>query len=532
MKDLIDNIKENNQDFEFYPTNSRMIAKIVDHLGYKNLAYKTILDIGAGNGNFFKKLDIEVKKIIDIAIQNGADKRDVNFYINKFAIEKSEILIEQMPDDIVMIGADFNQQTLIDKNFDYIFCNPPYSEFNEWMHKIINETNSNDVIMIVPNRWIEDKDLLNLIKKRGFGFNIIDNDNFLDSERQARAYVDIIHFKRSRKKDQYLYDDGSRGSEIKQSFIDFFEDQFGEAFKSEKEKELKEKLEDAKENELVAGNNTIETLCNLYNIEFEKLLNSYKAITGLGEITLKDIGLNKEKILSSLSYKISKLKDDYWRYLINNTDKITSRLTNSTRNRLITKITLNVGNIDFNEKNVYAVVIWIIKNVNKSYDQQLLEMFDICIAPENIKNYKSNQKVFETEENRWGGGCGTKSNFKNQKEVKNVILDYRIINQINQYYYGNYYSNKDKYIIEDWQIICNNLLGHKDFGEIKFYKNGNCHIKFNVDFAKAFNIQASLLKGWIKDKKQAKEEFTIKITDEDLNFNYFQINKNNFLLLE
>jgi hypothetical protein len=39
------------------------------------------------------------------------------------------------------------------------------------------------------------------------------------------------------------------------------------------------------------------------------------------------------------------------------------------------------------------------------------------------------------------------------------------------------------------------------------------------------------LKGWIKDKRQAKEEFEMKITDEDLNFNYFQINKNNFLLL-
>ena len=526
MKNLLDNLKENNQDFEFYPTNSRMIATICNYFG-RQLKNKTILDIGAGNGNFFTKLDSEIKKVMNIAIQNGADERDVNFNIHKFAIEKSEILIEQMPNDITIIGADFQQQTLIDKDFDYIFCNPPYGEFKEWMHKIINETNSNDVIMIVPSRWIKDDKLLALIKKRQFTFKIIGNDDFLDGERRARAYVDIIHFSRLREKQ--IYKDREY---INQSFIDFFEDQFGESFKNEKEKELKEKLEEEKENELVAGNNTIETLCNLYNIEFEKLLNSYKAITGLGEITLKDIGLNKEKILLSLSYKISKLKDDYWRYLINNTDKITSRLTNSTRNRLITKITLNIGNIDFNEKNVYAVVIWIIKNVNKSYDQQLLEMFDICIAPENVKNYKSNQKVFETEENRWGGGCGTKSNFKNQKEVKNVILDYRIINQINQYYYGNYYSNKDKYIIEDWQIICNNLLGHKDFGEIKFYKNGNCHIKFNVDFAKAFNIQASLLKGWIKDKKQAKEDFNIKITDEDLNFNYFQINKNNFLLLE
>ena len=178
MKNLLDNLKENNQDFEFYPTNSRMIATICNYFG-RQLKDKTILDIGAGNGNFFTKLDSEIKKVMNIAIQNGADKRDINFNIHKFAIEKSEILIEQMPNDITIIGADFQQQTLIDKDFDYIFCNPPYSEFREWMYKIINETNSNDVIMIVPSRWIKDDELLALIKKRQFKFDMICFFNYL-----------------------------------------------------------------------------------------------------------------------------------------------------------------------------------------------------------------------------------------------------------------------------------------------------------------------------------------------------------------
>jgi hypothetical protein len=191
------------------------------------------------------------------------------------------------------------------------------------------------------------------------------------------------------------------------------------------------------------------------------------------------------------------------------------------------------NDIDFNHGNIYAVIIWIIKNANKSYDQQLLKMFDICITPENIKNYKSNQKVFETEENRWGHGCGTKTQFKNEKDVRNVVLDYRIITKENQYGHKKWLSSSvEDFVIEDWEIICNNLLGHKNFGDIKFFKNGNCHIKFNVDFAKAFNIQASLLKGWIKDKREAKEEFGMEIKEQDLNFNNFQVNKNNFLLLE
>ena len=518
MKNLLQNLKENNQDHEFYPTTQKIIAKIVDRVDFRNFKHKTILDIGAGNGNFFTKLENEINKKIP---------EDERFYFGKFAIEKSEILVEQMPNDIVIIGADFHQQTLIDKDFDYIFCNPPYSEFKDWMHKIIKEANSNDIIMIVPSRWIEDNDLLNLIAKRQFQYKIIDNDNFLDGERQARAYVDIIHFSRIRDKKVYSRENKK---DIQQSFVDFFEDEFG--FEDKLEKKLEEKLQDATENELIAGNNTVETLCNLYNVEFTKLLDSYKAITKLGGATLKDIGLDKIKILSSLEYKISNLKKEYWQYLINNTDKITNRLIKKTREELIEKITVSIGNIDFNEKNIYNIIIWIIKNANKSYDEQLLYMFDICIDPANVKNYKSNQKVFETEENRWGTGAGTI--FKNKKEIRNITLDYRIITTANSYGYRYYsYDNKglERSIIQDWAVICNNLLGHINFGEIKFYKNGNCHIKFNIDFAKAFNIQASLLKGWIKDKKQAKEDFAMDIKEEDLNYNHFQINKNNFLLL-
>ena len=86
-------------------------------------------------------------------------------------------------------------------------------------------------------------------------------------------------------------------------------------------------------------------------------------------------------------------------------------------------------------------------------------------------------------------------------------------------------------IIASWEVICYNLLGHKNFGDIKFFKNKNIHLKFNVDFAKAFNIQASLLKGWIKNKKEAVQEFG-NVKEADVNFNYFQFSNNKQILLD
>ena len=505
MKNLLDTLKDNNQDFEFYPTTSKMISDIVKHIGSYTLEKGKVLDIGAGNGNFFTKLS----KICDTT------------YLGKFAIEKSQILINQMPDDIIVVGADFYQQTLIDKDFDLIFCNPPYSEFKTWMEKVISETNSNKVVFIVPERWQEDSRLVELVKKRGFEYKIISSDDFLDAERQARAKVNIIYFTRYRQEKH----NGDRF--INQSFVDFFE----ENFSTLKTKEAEIKIDKRMENELVVGNNLIERMCSLYTLEFQSLMDSFKSISKIDDKTLENIGINRSKVMGALSNRISKLKDEYWMHLIHNLKEINQRLIYKFRENLITKITFSIGNIDFNEENCYAILIWIIKNANKSINEQLLFMFDLCIDPENIKKYKSNKLVFETEDRGWGKREDIR--FKNEKEVKNITLDYRIITRSNSYQIRTYYNQgtEEYSIINSWEVICNNLLGHKNFGDIKFFKNGNVHLKFNVEFSKAFNIQASLLKGWIKDKRQAMNEFEMDIKEEDLNFNYFNFTNKNQLLL-
>ena len=75
MKNLLDTIKENNEDFEFYPTTQKMVNIIVANVGKSLLTTGRLLDIGAGNGNFFTKLTNCVNTSC----------------LRKFAIEKSQI---------------------------------------------------------------------------------------------------------------------------------------------------------------------------------------------------------------------------------------------------------------------------------------------------------------------------------------------------------------------------------------------------------------------------------------------------------
>jgi tRNA1(Val) A37 N6-methylase TrmN6 len=163
--DLITNLKDNNQDHEWYSTTTEIIKVVYNDL-IKSDNLNSILDIGAGNGKVFdvlKELNDENKKIIESL--DYKIKRVVECYSpKKYAIEKSKILINAMSKDIFIVGTDFHQQSLIDKKVDVIFCNPPYSEYESWTEKILKEANSDMVYLVIPKRWQENKTLQTIIK--------------------------------------------------------------------------------------------------------------------------------------------------------------------------------------------------------------------------------------------------------------------------------------------------------------------------------------------------------------------------------
>jgi hypothetical protein len=121
MNNLINKLKESNEDYEFYPATSKMIKVIYDNYIKDKTRYDNViddfsmLDIGAGNGNVFDLFDSYLPK--------AKDEYSRKAIITKFAIEKSEILIINLPPDIIVVGTDFDRQLLLDKQVNLIYCN-------------------------------------------------------------------------------------------------------------------------------------------------------------------------------------------------------------------------------------------------------------------------------------------------------------------------------------------------------------------------------------------------------------------------
>lgn len=503
---IIDQLKSSNEDFEFYPTTKEIIeAMYWDLFGDKREGEGTyrcesksvsLLDIGAGTCKVFstiKAIADEQPTLNEWYYRNAEDKswrseherlaNRVN--ITKYmAIEKSQTLIDNMPHDVFVVGTEFNENTLIDKRADVVFCNPPYSQYAQWTERIIKEANADYIYLVIPQRWGANKSIMQALKARKASVKLVGSFDFLNSEdRKARAKVSLL---------KVTLLSRFRGRDSGTQAIDPFELWFNETFKVEAEKvtdhfEADYKKREASKashkenvkNALVDGRDLVTTLVELYNHELEHLLGNYKKVTELDPDILKELGVKVNALKDGLKEKISGLKVLYWEEIFENLTQITSRLTSRSRDSMLKTLMANT-NIDFTATNVYSVVIWAIKNANKYFDQQMIEVYDQFISEEGLKFYKSNQH-FMKDTFRY---C---RNDLNEKGIK-YALDYRIVLHSYLDYWANSYgtiSDTQMTQINDLVVIAKNL---NFVTEDKIYGRYNHEIKIGNKYNLYFHV--------------------------------------------
>jgi len=531
---LVRQLKNNDQDFELYPTTQEIIDALLRDLG-KSVhhdsfeTYKrrrdtlTFLDIGAGTGKVLKAVNkwSEAKNEQHSKDYNRGHSKSFDFW----AIEKSQILTRELVKHCLVVGADFHRQSLINLESDITFCNPPpYSEFVEWTQKIIRECNTKIAYLVLPVRWKNSEAITRALRSRDSKVKVIDTFTFINSEdRAARGEVDLIRITH-----EVMGDD---------LFDTFFYEEFGHLV--DKHNEIKEE-ENKKEaefkertNEMVKHKGLVLALTDAYDEEIEKIDADFAAAISITPSIMAALGVEPMSILTVLKAKKSGLRVEYWEKLINEMKEIRQRLTSGNRDSILNRIK-ETAKMDFNTGNIYAILMWVLEKANSYIDTQIVDVFDSMINEASVRNYKSNQRVFEKGEWQYH-----RSKPDNLSHVK---LDYRIV-----LYWGGLHTesySSDVRLSEcgqkrigDLLTVANSLgyvcntgdprimerYGQSGFwssgknqvfedsegrviAEIKAFKNQNMHIRMGQEFAVKLNATVGRLRGWIKSPKDAEEE--------------------------
>ena len=512
---LIKELKAQGQDFEWYPTTDEMVQCLIKGVeeackkgdNYARTCIRKVLDIGAGDGRVLKKLSDE-------------------FNAQSYMIELATKHIENYDFGFV-VGRDFYNTSLIEKDMSLVFCNPPYSDFEAWACRIIKEANTKFIALILPQRWKNSK-LIELALNSRVDIKeepvILGSFDFENAERQARAKVDILLI------------ETTKWREDDELFENFLKTEFGVNFDGlckkgyqRYDKERQEYEEFKSEVRNVAKNNVIDYLIDKYNAEFMDFIEGLKSLQGVSFKLLKSLEIDKEKLIEGIKTQLKELKGRYWRALFDELESINSRIISKYRSDLSSTIATE-AQVEFKKENIHAIVIWLIRNANRYIEKSYLDFFDRMSRDGNARLYKSNER-FENDEWRY--------NSKERDEKQAHKLDYRIVLT---------YATHNYEIADMIQVIANNLgyknslkselamtLGsgyhHSAYGsetfkefnkgeiyaylngqrvvllEYRAYQNKNVHIKFNKDFMAELNLAVGKIRQWLRSKDEARREF-------------------------
>ncbi|OES24500.1 class I SAM-dependent methyltransferase [Alteromonas macleodii] len=549
----VEALKQAGEDFEWYPTTDSQIEIICNDLsslaadfGLCDSRHERLklLDVGAGDARVLE------------ALHNHINNNIEHVTCSMFAIEKAKTHIRGYAQKgVTLLGTEFFETNFISKNSDIAFSNPPYSQFESWVDTLLRQLNFSLFYVIMPERWTESEQIKSAMKLRGVRrADIIGESDFLDADRKARAKVHLVRFCFS---DLDNEDDNPRrrfrhrtiGKSSASPFQLFIENELGlkknysdttEKFHEHVERERVRKAmetEGTDSFELVASKGILWALLDSYERDLQNVLEQYKLISQLDPVLLQELGVDYDNVRKGVSEKLLGFRNVYWRLLFEQLDSLSSRLIGKHRAAMLD--TLNANSLDFTYQNALYIIEYAVDLANTLIEQSIVDVYKDLTSADAIKDYYvSNQHVYQ-DKWRW--------NDENTNDKSKYLLDYRFIhtnwsnfgshsweNGLNEdartfmwdlgvvfklLGYGNIWYSEDYRTMEPGGKM--KIMGNHPSGdlitlvEIKFYKNGNRHLKFSQEAMLRFNVTASRVLGWVREKAEFDSETQSKKPTDD-----------------
>lgn len=539
---IVKDLKEAGQDYEWYPTTNKQIEIITNDIMKINEDFSftarnfdpiKVLDIGAGDGRVLQ------------AMQSIFEKDD-DVEIDLFAVEKASVHTSRYRSKgITLLGTEFDQINFISKHCHVAFVNPPYSCFSYWLDTLIKHLNFGVLYAVIPQRWADDSAIKEAMKLRGLKYaKVLAESDFSDAERKARAKVDLVRFSFEElnpetlrvKSDRYRPTVGIRKTDSFQLFIENelgLRKSYSETTKKFSEEIEKKRIRDLMQTEgttsfeLVKSKGILSALLDNYERDLTNTLEQYKLISQIDSTLLQELGVDYDGLCASIKEKSFGYRHVYWSLLFEKLDAISSRLTSTNKTELIN--TLSANALDFTYTNAIYIIHYAVELGNELTEKSLIAVYKNLTSSDAISRYyKSNEHVFNDS---W------RHSSSDHYQAK-FVLDYRFVfsswSNFNVDEFKNGLNVSARNFTNDLMVAFK-LLGYNDvktntpyddvitkqplsvFGtkpdgttieliQIKFYKNGNRHLKFNQTVMLRLNVTVSRLLGWVRSKTEFETE--------------------------
>ena len=535
---IIQDLKNTDQDFEWYRTTSKQIQVVTNDIkeidkdfGFSNRRYEKVkvMDIGAGDGRVLQAIEAEFEN-------------DEDLDISAYAIEKATVHTSTYrKKGITLIGTEFNQINFISKSCKIAFVNPPYSEYSHWLATLINHLNFGLLYAVIPERWVNDPAIKEAMALRGIeSANILAESDFLDAERAARAKVHVVRFSFDDLNPENIRFGGGRyrpeiGRGSSDPFQLFIENELGlkktysettHKFNECVERERIRKAMNTKGTksfELVESKGVLQALLDNYELDLTNALNQYKLISNIEPQLLQELGVDYDALCKGIKEKSLGYRNVYWSLLFEKLDAISSRLTSKHKNDLLKKLSSNA--LDFTYTNTVYIIHYAVEIGNELIEQSLIDVFENLTSADAISHYyKSNEHVYQ---DNW-------RHTRSEKNKSKYLLDYRFIHGSWSNFGSNSWErglNEGARCFTSDLMVAFKLLGYTkvysddsfeaieaggklsiigfdpdgnetELAQIKFYKNGNRHLKFNQKAMLRLNVTVSRLLGWVRSKNE------------------------------
>lgn len=547
-------LKENNEDHEWYPTTDKIIKAVISDVTTAGCVSRatSFLDVGAGDGR------------VMAAFRDAESLRVNSFY----GIEKSPNHVARWDGDFTFIGGDFYESDVANKQMDVIFSNPPFVDYERWAAQLIKIAYATVIYLVLPTRWAKSERIQAALKSRGLTAEVILSDDFLSADRQARAEVDVIRvvskaFQSEGYKTRYgIREAGEVGAysfgwyEPTDPMNAWFDETFpnladlvptAEGLTSADSR----KTIDDRVYGIFKQTNTIDDLVMLYQQQADAVLSNYKTLNNLDIDLFSELNIDLNTIKNTLKARMNSLRSEYWSAFIHNYKPITNRLTSSYREKIYARLIQKAKLISFNAINALIITEMVIRLANEYNDDQVKDFFYELSNPKSVRLYKSNQKVFSNQDWRYCKDLADRpsrytldyriiqprlfglstgySEYYSGYEVVKVLSDICIIARlvgmkIPSWCDGSEYGNSkiragERAIVHYHEDDTKDDLfadneEQKDLFAIKFFANGNQHLFLSKEFALRLNIYIGKLLGWVMSANDAADEMGVKKADK------------------